>query len=178
MSFYDVLESLSSFFSTWAIPKGSPNIIWAYGNDATCTIQGFMLQLTLAVPLYNAMLSIYYVLVINYRYTDAKLRRFAEPMMHFFCFAWPFGTGMYSILTKQINNANLWCWLAPLPAGCLNSWEYGTAEEGNPNPCIRGDNIWAYRFGFYFIPLWISIFTATVCTFMVYKYVHHQDKAT
>lgn len=177
MSAYDVLESCASFFSTWAIPKGSPDIIWASGNDATCTAQGFLLQLTLAVPLYNAMLSIYYMLVINYQYTDAKLKSFVEPAMHIFCFAWPFGTGVYSAVTKQINNADLWCWLAPLPAGCLDSWDFGTVEQGNPNPCIRGDNIWAYRFGFYFIPLWISIFTATFCTYTVWKYVHRQDRA-
>lgn len=161
MSVYDVLESVWNFGSTWPIPTGSPDIIWALGNTASCEAQGFFLTLSVAVPLYNAMLSFYYVLVINYNYSDAKLRTFIEPSMHLVCFVWAFGTAMYSALAGLLNNANLWCWIAPLPADCKDSWTYGTAEEGNPNPCIRGDNVWVYRFGFYFIPLWVSIFLAS-----------------
>jgi len=161
MSVYDVLESIFNFGSTWMIPRGSPDIIWAYGNRATCTAQGFFLTLGSAVPLYNAMLSIYYLLVINYNYSDTKLRSFVEPAMHLFCFVWAFGTALYSSLAGLMNNADLWCWIAPLPRGCLDSWKHGTAEDGNTKPCIRGDNIWIYRFGFYFIPLWISIFVAS-----------------
>mmetsp|Transcript_37692 Transcript_37692/g.91549 ORF Transcript_37692/g.91549 Transcript_37692/m.91549 type:complete len:605 (-) Transcript_37692:289-2103(-) len=178
MSVYDVLESVWNFGSTWPIPKGSPQVIWAIGNEATCTAQGFFLTLSSAVPLYNAMLSLYYVLVINYNYSDTKLRGFVEPAMHIFCFVWAFGTALYSALAGLINNADLWCWIAPLPADCKDSWTFGTAEEGNDNPCIRGDNIWIYRFGFYFIPLWISIAVATVCTYMVWKFVFRQDKKT
>eukprot|EP00526_Cylindrotheca_closterium_P006549 CAMPEP_0113610824 /NCGR_PEP_ID=MMETSP0017_2-20120614/5230_1 /TAXON_ID=2856 /ORGANISM="Cylindrotheca closterium" /LENGTH=610 /DNA_ID=CAMNT_0000519733 /DNA_START=1 /DNA_END=1833 /DNA_ORIENTATION=+ /assembly_acc=CAM_ASM_000147 len=178
MSVYDVLESVWNFGSTWPIPEGSPDIIWAFGNEATCTAQGFFLTLSSAVPLYNGMLSIYYVLVINYNYSDAKLRSFVEPAMHIFCFVWAFGTALYSALAGLMNNANLWCWIAPLPADCKDSWTFGTAEEGNDNPCIRGDNVWIYRFGFYFIPLWISIFLATFATYMVYRYVYARDKAT
>jgi hypothetical protein len=161
MSVYDVLESLWNFGSTWPIPEGSPDVIWATGNTATCTAQGFFLTLSVAVPLYNAMLSLYYVLVINYNYSDRRLREFVEPAMHTFAFVWAFGTALYSALAGLLNNANLWCWIAPLPSDCLDSWIHGTAEEGNPNPCIRGDNVWIYRFGFYFIPLWISILFAS-----------------
>jgi hypothetical protein len=66
MSVYDVLESIWNFLSTWAIPKGTPGVLWAEGTTATCTAQGFFLTLSVAVPIYNAMLSLYYVLVINY----------------------------------------------------------------------------------------------------------------
>lgn len=154
MSVYDVLESIWNFFSTWPIPEGSPHVIWAYGNTASCNAQGFFLTLSSAVPLYNAMLSLYYVLVIKYNYTDRRLRSFVEPAMHTFCFLWAFVTAVYSVAAGLINNADLWCWIAPLPADCLESWVHGV---DNANPCVRGDNIWIYRFGFYFIPLWISI---------------------
>ena len=160
MSVYDVLESVWNFLSTWPIPEGSPDVIWAFGNTGTCTAQGFFLTLSSAVPLYNAMLSWYYVLVINYNYSDTKLRGFVEPAMHVFCFVWAFGTAMYSALAGLINNADLWCWIAPLPADCKDSWTHGSGPE-NDNPCIRGDNVWVYRFGFYFIPLWMSIAVAS-----------------
>jgi hypothetical protein len=161
MSVYDVLESLWNFGSTWPIPEGSLDVIWATGNTATCTAQGFFLTLSVAVPIYNAMLSLYYVLVINYRYTNSQLRQRVEPIMHGIAFFWAFGTGLYSALAGLFNDANLWCWMAPLPADCLDSIRHGTAEEGNPNPCIRGDNIYIYRFAFYFIPLWLCIFSAS-----------------
>eukprot|EP00980_Cylindrotheca_fusiformis_P013177 scaffold3348_cov74-Cylindrotheca_fusiformis.AAC.3 len=161
MSVYDVLESVWNFGSSWPIPEGSPDVIWAVGNTATCTAQGFFLTLSVAVPIYNAMLSFYYVLVINYRYTNIMLRKRVEPIMHLIAFVWAFGTGLYSAFADLFNNANLWCWIAPLPWDCLDSLRHGTAEEGNPNPCIRGDNIYIYRFAFYFIPLWFSIFFAS-----------------
>lgn len=67
----------------------------------------------------------------------------------------------------------MWCWIAPFPSDCLDSWRYG--DEGN---CERGDNAWIYRWAFYFAPLWFCIFMATVCTIMVYKYVHSIDASS
>ncbi|CAJ1954854.1 unnamed protein product [Cylindrotheca closterium] len=178
MSIYDTLESFWNFGSTWPIVEGSPDIIWAMGNVSTCEAQGFFLTLSVAVPIYNAMLSIYYILVINYRYTNTQLRRRVEPIMHLIAFFWSFGTASYSAATGLFNNANLWCWIAPLPLDCKDTITYGTVEEGNDNPCIRGDNVWIYRFGFYFIPLWSCIFFATACTLWVYRYVYNTDKRT
>lgn len=161
MSVYDTLESFWNFGSTWPIVEGSPDIIWAVGNVATCEAQGFFLTLSVAVPIYNAMLSIYYILVINYRYTNTMLKKRVEPIMHFVAFFWSFGTASYSLATGLFNNANLWCWIAPLPLDCKDTITYGTVEDGNDKPCIRGDNVWVYRFGFYFIPLWFCIFFAS-----------------
>ena len=142
MSVYDVLESIWNFASTWAIPKGSPGVLWAQGTTTTCSTQGFFLTLSVAVPIYNAMLSLYYVLVINYHYSDHALRRRVEPIMHAVAGTWAFFTALYSATTGLLNNANLWCWIAPLPQGCKDSWRYGS--EGN---CERGDNWWIYQWG-------------------------------
>jgi hypothetical protein len=51
-----------------------------------------------------------------------------------------------------MNNANIWCWIAPLPADCLDCWHHG--KNGN---CVRGDDAWVYRLAFYFAPVWFSI---------------------
>ena len=114
MSLYDVLEGIFNFMSTWMIPKGTEGVAWALGNTATCSTQGFFLTLSVAVPIYNAMLSIYYVLVINYRVKDETLRKWVEPCMHLTAGSWAFFTATYSATTGLINNANLWCWIAPL----------------------------------------------------------------
>lgn len=164
MSTYDVLESIWNFVSTWAIPAGTPDVVFASGTTGTCSAQGFFLTLSVAVPIYNAMLSIYYVLVINYQFSDATLRKWIEPTMHAVAGIWAFGTALYSASTGLLNNANLWCWIAPLPQGCLDTWRYG--DEGN---CIRGDNWWIYQWAFYFAPLWICIFIASKFFFLVEK---------
>jgi hypothetical protein len=99
------------------------------------------------------MLSLYYVLVINFKYTDATQKKWVEPSMHAVAGIWAFGTAIYSASSGLLNNANLWCWIAPLPLDCLDSWRYG--DGGN---CIRGDNAWIYRWAFYFAPLNIILF--------------------
>lgn len=63
MSLYDVLESVANFASTWAIPADTSGVWHPRGNTWTCTAQGFFLTLGVAVPIYNAMLSYYYVMV-------------------------------------------------------------------------------------------------------------------
>jgi hypothetical protein len=108
MSTYDVLESAWNFMSTWTIPAGTPGVVFATGTTGTCSAQGFFLTLSVAVPIYNAMLSIYYVLVINYRFSDDTLRRWVEPSMHAVAGIWAFFTALYSATTGLINNANLW----------------------------------------------------------------------
>eukprot|EP00934_Nitzschia_sp_Nitz4_P008305 Nitzschia sp. Nitz4//scaffold215_size37433//16057//17935//NITZ4_007751-RA/size37433-processed-gene-0.18-mRNA-1//-1//CDS//3329542151//8295//frame0 len=157
MSIYDVLESIFNFLSTWLIPKGTKDIAWAIGNEATCTTQGFFLMLGIAIPIYNACLSLYYVLVINFRYTDTQLRRWVEPSMHLVAFAWGFGTALSASVMELMNNANLWCWIAPLPVDCVNT--LGNNGDAEPN-CDRGNNAWLYRWLFYFVPLWLCILFA------------------
>ena len=44
MSVYDIVQSLSFIMSTFTSPRGS--IVWAVGNDATCTAQGFFVQVS------------------------------------------------------------------------------------------------------------------------------------
>ena len=63
MSVYDIFESLWNFASTWAIPVGTEGVWQPRGTTATCTAQGFFLTLSVAVPIYNAFLSLYYVMV-------------------------------------------------------------------------------------------------------------------
>ena len=58
MSVYDILESVWNFASTWAIPAGTPGVWHARGTTATCSAQGFFLTLSVAVPIYNAFLSL------------------------------------------------------------------------------------------------------------------------
>lgn len=172
MSLYDILESIWNFASTWPLPADEPLDVGDFwqpvGTTQTCTAQGFFLTLSVAVPIYNAFLSLYYLLVINYRCSDTYIRKWIEPTMHIVSFLWAFGTAMISAATGMINNANLWCWIAPYPSNCL--------ADDNDVECTRGKHALIFRWIFYFGPLWFCIFASTVFTLMVYWYVRNIDR--
>ena len=47
MSLLDVLSSLAYFMSTWPMPADTENVYGAVGNTASCSAQGFFIQLGL-----------------------------------------------------------------------------------------------------------------------------------
>ena len=171
MSIYDILESVWNFTSTWPMAKDDPiPAIWSVGNTYTCSTQGFFLTLSVAVPIYNALLGVFYMLVIKYQYSDVTLSKWVEPTMHCIAATWAFGTALSSGFMKLYNNANLWCWIAPYPPNCFDTIRYGTGSD-NTNPCVRGDNAWLYRWIFYFGPLWLCIFTASKFFLFLFRHV-------
>ena len=107
-------------------------------------------------------------MVINYGLKDQKIAEFAEPCMHLVAAGWAVFTALYSLIAGLFNNANLWCWIAPLPGDCLDSRRFG--NEGN---CARGDNAWIYRWAFYFAPLWFCIFFASTYIGTIQKIFLH-----
>lgn len=171
MSVYDILESIWNLATTWPVPAGTPDIIGASGTVQTCTVQGFFLQFGLGVPIYNACLSVYYLLMIKYNMTEHQLRRRVEPAMHIVAFFLAMGTALTGIVLKQYNEANLWCWLAPYPRGCLDSMRYG--DEAT---CTRGNNAWFWRIVLYYTPLWTCITVAFFTMMAVYAAVKRSDK--
>ena len=111
MSTYDILESIWNFASTWPLPADEPLNVGSFwqpiGNTQTCSAQGFFLTLSVAVPIYNACLALYYLLVINYRCTDLYICKWIEPSMHAVVFLWAFGTALTSAAMGLLNNADV-----------------------------------------------------------------------
>ena len=85
MSTFDILGSIASALTTIPIPKHELNgcVQGAIGNAATCTAQGFFYNLNFIVPCYNAVLCIYYILIIRWNKRDEDLRK-KEPFFHGF----------------------------------------------------------------------------------------------
>jgi hypothetical protein len=171
MSVYDIIESSFNFMSSWPIPRGSPNVAFAVGTQQTCTLQGFVLQFGLAIPMLNLCLGFYYLLVIRYSWTESQIRTRAEPFFHVFALVIPLATCFISLYLDLFNNSNLWCWIAPLPMDCKDSYRYGAAEA----TCVRGDNAWIYRWAFYYAPLWFCILGVTGLMCAVYHTVHNLE---
>jgi hypothetical protein len=157
MSLADVSSSLWIGLSTWPIPEES-GAYWSIGNQATCNVQGFFVQLAIASPLYNGSLAMYYLLVTKYAWKEKDLKEsWVSILFHAIPVTWGLATATTGEFLKLYNNANLWCWIAPAPA------------------LQRGMNANIYRWSFFYGPLWSTIVLVTICLGLV---VFHVRKVT
>lgn len=166
LSACDLWVSFSLFISTWAEPADRSNSVWAVGNQLTCNVQGFLHQMGLAVVLYNAALSAYYVAKIRCRYSDQVITTRLEPFLH--GVPWLFGVGTASAAwSLDLYNGSGWgCWINSYPANCGVS----ASEEDDATgiPCEQGDNAYIFRWAMYFAPLWAAVLMACINMFLVY----------
>lgn len=169
----DIIASVGLSLSTWPIPEESTYAWGAIGNIQSCEFQGFLIQIGLATTLYNAFLSIYYVLLVrfNWRAESRQMKTFEE-VAHSLAVLLGLGTAVASLVLNLYNDANLFCWIAPHPLDCENSI---TAEDG-VGTCVRGDNAWVYRMSFYFSWLWASAIVVTLSMGILCHAVYQQSK--
>ena len=161
MALLDIMESLWNFASTWPIPTivssdsdsseeesaEASSVAFAVGNDNTCKAQGFFLQLGLAIPILNACLSLYYLLVIRYSWSEEKIRKKAEPWFYAVGILVGFGTALAGIPLNLYHNSGLWCWIAD--------------ASDDHNSGIDNHHQF-YRYTFYFIPLFLCFIAIAV----------------
>ena len=73
-----------------------------------CIAQGWSLQVGLATPIYNAMLAIFYLLVIRFKWNDAKIKK-VEPIFHLIPVVFGIATATASISLQIIAPNVFWC---------------------------------------------------------------------
>jgi len=156
MSCADAITSFWLGLSTWPIPRGTDNAYGAVGTIASCTTQGFFVQLMVLSPIYNLNLSIYYLLRGKYHFTEEKIAKRYERYMHAVAIVVGFGFAILGLPLTLYNNANLWCWIAAYPPECEDN-------SGHPGdvPCERGYNAWLFRWLIFYGPIWVIIITIT-----------------
>ena len=119
------------------------------------------------VPLYNAALSLYYLLMIRHNWTEEQMRQLRIPV-HGTILAFGIGTSIAGLPLTLYNNSNLWCWQNQYPIGCLES-----SQNHGVTTCQRGDNALSiYRWAFFYAPLWCAIGFATIAMILVFCKVH------
>lgn len=126
-----------------------------------------MLQFgVVAVAIYNASLSVYFLLVTKYRMSDDKLRKTAEPLFHLISTIFPFVSALICLKLDLYNSTPAVCWIGKYPRGCVD------------DECIRGENYAKIRAIFFLIPiaLFITIITVSMC--MLYKSVNKIESAS
>ncbi|KAL7431975.1 hypothetical protein ACHAXM_002893 [Skeletonema potamos] len=80
MSIFDILYSVNKalMFLTYPSGLGVPT----FGNDATCSLQGFFTQFAYATGTYNLVLSVYYYLIINKGMKKEDFAKKWEKILH------------------------------------------------------------------------------------------------
>lgn len=169
-SVFDCINSIWLGLSTWPIPKDSEDVFDARGNTATCTAQGFFIQLSLISPMYNSMLAVYYLLLVRYGLSETRIARKWEPFMHAYPLLIAFGTALSGLWLTLYNNANIWCWIAPYPMDCQ-----GSRGQAGTTDCERGYNAWIFRWAFYYGPLWFTIVDVTAIMVVLWASVRRDE---
>lgn len=157
MSVSDCISSLAWFCSTWPIPPDVLPIWGARGTQATCALQGFFTQSSIATVLYSGHLAVYYFLVIRCGWKESQWNKSNyEWIMHIVVLSFAIGTSSAATAMGLMNPIGWGCWIAAVPLGCEESW-----LNGGETTCIRGDNANLFQWVFYYVPLWITIFGVT-----------------
>jgi hypothetical protein len=169
MSIADIIFSLGYFLTTWPAPSDLNYIRFNVGNQATCTFQGFIVQLGyVASPLFNITLALCFLLRIRCQWTDFRLKRL-EPWTQGFIWSFALACAIYPIPLGLYNNAWEICWIEPYPMDCLDSARYGDEAD-----CTRGDNAWIHALVFQVFP-WVCVLCALICMGMIYATVRQVE---
>lgn len=158
MSVADLFNSAAFALSSAPIPRGTYGAYGAVGTTATCTAQGFFVQLGFAEPSYSCMLAIYFVLVIQLNVAERDIRRRIEPLMHVFAVLYPLGTAVAGLPLKLFNSSGTMCYIEMYPHGCAKG---GVARlDALPDwcECTRGIDAFSYQMLFAGMPLLFMLF--------------------
>mmetsp|Transcript_22476 Transcript_22476/g.48950 ORF Transcript_22476/g.48950 Transcript_22476/m.48950 type:complete len:581 (+) Transcript_22476:464-2206(+) len=167
MSCVDIPNSIQFFLSSWAAPRDAPGQVWAVGTQGTCSMQAFFGHLGIAMPAYNVAMSAYYYLTVVHSWREHDfIGKWPEFLMHFFPLGFAFGTGLAGLIQKLYAYSGSWCWIAPDPPDCLESF-----HNNGVTTCERGDNWSIYRWAYWYAPLWACLLAITVLQYVLYRKV-------
>jgi hypothetical protein len=123
LSVSDLGSSMNWLLSPLLMPANS-GYMWAIGNQATCSMQGFFSTLfVLSAVLYMCSLQLMYLLAIKYGWTETRMRKQAEPYMHAVPWCLGVATAITQLVMKLFNPAMWTCWIAKYPSNCKTSHE-------------------------------------------------------
>jgi len=108
MSCFDVFQSIAIALSPLPIPRET-GIYGAKGNSLTCTVQGILITLGLAVPLYNSGLNVFYMLTIRYGFSSEQFAKY-EPFVHATGIMFPVSMAVISTVNDYISARKILCY--------------------------------------------------------------------
>jgi hypothetical protein len=164
MSLFDIIQAVSLLIGPFLIPE-SGGRKWAYGNDQTCLMVGFFVQLGCTVPFYNISLNAFFLLTVVYGMSEARITRWIEPTLHCISILYPLitasigvGLNLYSELELGVS-----CWIGEYPRGC---------DEDPTLECTSTLIGWFYSG----IPFVGSFLFLLIANFLIYRKVRKTTK--
>jgi hypothetical protein len=119
LSSFDSILALTLLLTPFLIPEAGGRK-WAHGNDQTCLILGFFIQIGCTVPFYNMSLNVFFLLTVVYSMSEARITRWIEPTLHCISILYPLITASVGIGVNLFSELELglFCWIGDYPRGC------------------------------------------------------------
>ena len=163
----DLVSTISIVTAPFLIPRAT-GLYFAQGTIATCEASGFFLLFTSMSYMFNAELSLYFLLMIRYNWSRSRMRKVLEPTVYILPVLLPLLTGIGSLQLDAINVDSILglCDIGPYPPRC----------HQNPTvDCERGEQfvitMWPYM-GF----LAIFVVAGYLATWLVFWTVLQQQR--
>eukprot|EP00980_Cylindrotheca_fusiformis_P004730 scaffold1007_cov142-Cylindrotheca_fusiformis.AAC.1 len=179
MSFFDFFSSIANMFSTLPLPdyryfestsSRMPTAIYgAKGNSATCTAQGFFLQLGYTSAFYNLLLTVYYVLVIKKGMRETQLQSL-KYWFHVPTLLAGFGLAFAGI--PYYTNIFMFCHIPP-SVEVSSWWTAGGASESVSYTDAASNGLLTV---FLIVPISIVFIVGGVNMIVIYLHVRKQDR--
>jgi len=166
LSCSDILASSCYFLGTWLVPAkkvgGFGLVFGASGNNATCSLSGFLTQFAICSPLYNGTLSWYYLLSIYFNWSERKIRKI-EKYFHIIPIGYALISSSIALGLDMYGNVEWLCWIKP---------DIAEGEE----PSNAQMNFAFFQWVFLFGPVWATIAFVTTVMFVLYRKMRENEK--
>jgi len=126
LSLFDLLASIGFFAGGWAQTKTgwlaeAPDNQTALGNVATCHASGFVIFMgSLAIPWYNAALSVYYYLSVCQGWREQKMKKSFEQYVHIMIVPTVIILAVFPLVLRIYNPLHFYCFIS----GGDQSWYF------------------------------------------------------
>ena len=165
MSIFDILYSINKalMFLTYPAGLGVPT----FGNDATCSIQGFFTQFGYAAGSYNLVLSLYFYLIINRGMKKEEFAKLWEKVLHGVVVTCHLSFAIIGASIGLFNPTPGFCYITPGPYGCMD----------DPDMPCRFEKSAALFYEF-FAQFWIQLayVVIIVTNLLIWLYVRKQER--
>ena len=97
LSICNIISSLTVASGAFMRPSETSNQVWAFGNNTSCTVNGFFGQLGTSALAYNGMLSFFFLLRLRFEHNVTAITLKFEPLMHIVAVGYPLVTAFLGL---------------------------------------------------------------------------------
>jgi hypothetical protein len=157
------------------------------GNMTTCRLQGFLLQLALGPPLYNAAVLWFAQLSIVHNWSNDQIARWVEMPTHICIWIWCLCSATLLLLHDKYHSVGPVCWASDPPRSCnagshpANDRQHvhlgsggGDDDDDAAASSSPSCNIKLYSTVLYCIPLWSALVYTIISCCRINRHVHRK----